>query len=103
MRYTKESRGDCLAVAFEGELDLAAAPQVRQVLLDSLEAGQDLLVDLASVTFIDSSGLACLVEALREARDRTVGLALANVSAPVLQVLRLTRLEQVFEIRSDGG
>ena len=49
-------------IELEGEVDLSCSPEARKEILDVLKAGQHLLVDLSAVTYIDSSGVASLVE-----------------------------------------
>lgn len=58
----------------------------------------DFVVDLSGVTYIDSSGIASLVEALQETRRRGTHLALAAVSGSALRVFELARLDRVFSI-----
>ena len=55
-------------------------------------------VDLAGVTYIDSSGVASLVEAFQAARKRRTGFALVSVGSAALRVLQLARLDKVFTI-----
>jgi anti-sigma B factor antagonist len=57
-------------------------------------------VDLSGVEYIDSSGVASLVEALQQAKARGQSLALASVSASALRVLELARLDKVFTIHA---
>jgi len=95
-----ESEGR-LIVALEGEIDLEHAGAVRRVLLDSLKKGLDVLVDLSKVTYIDSSGIASLVEGLQVAKKQKSGLALVSVSVRVRRVLELARLDKVFLIHAD--
>jgi anti-sigma B factor antagonist len=90
-----------LIVALEGEIDLEQAGAVRRALLDSLKKGRDVLVDLSQVTYIDSSGIASLVEGLQVAKKQKSGLALVAVSQRVRRVLELARLDKVFQIHAD--
>ena len=90
-----------LLIRLEGDIDLEHSSGVRQLLLDSVTQGKDVLVDLASVTYIDSSGVASLVEALQSAKKHGNGLGLVSVSTRALRVLELARLDQVFTIHSD--
>lgn len=53
---------------------------------------------MASVSYIDSSGIATLVEGLQQSRSQDRMLALASISNSVTQVLQLTRLDEVFTI-----
>jgi anti-sigma B factor antagonist len=90
-----------LIVALEGEIDLEQAGAVRRALLDSLKKGRNVLVDLSQVTYIDSSGIASLVEGLQVARKQKSELALVAVSQRVRRVLELARLDKVFQIHPD--
>ena len=56
------------------------------------------IIDLASVDFMDSSGLVPLVNALKTARTNGCRLVLCNVRTPVRLVLELTQLDSFFEI-----
>jgi anti-sigma B factor antagonist len=90
-----------LIVALEGEIDLEQAGAVRRALLDSLKKGRNILVDLSKVTYIDSSGIASLVEGLQVAKKQKSELALVAVSQRVRRVLELARLDKVFQIHAD--
>ena len=86
-------------VAFHGELDAAAAPDLDARLNEVLEAtGGALLIDLCGCTFIDSLGIAALVRGSREmlAQDRAVALAVA--SPQVRRTLSLTGVEAILQI-----
>ncbi|PCI41699.1 MAG: anti-anti-sigma factor [Rhodospirillaceae bacterium] len=85
-------------VAVSGEVDLSTSPQVRDALLDCILGGSSVVVDLSQVAYIDSSGVASLVEAFQNAKSRGQGFALANVGETPLRVLQLARLDQVFVI-----
>jgi anti-sigma B factor antagonist len=90
-----------LIVALDGEVDLSRAPETRRLLLDCVARGQEILVDLSGVTYIDSSGIASLVEALQEAGKKGIGLGLVAVSDDARKVFELARLDKVFTIHSD--
>ena len=79
----REMQGS-LVVALSGEIDLDRAPGVRRLLLDCVKRRQDVLVDLSEVTYIDSSGIASLVEALQWANRRGTELLLVAVSPAAL-------------------
>ena len=85
-------------VAFEGDVDLESSPEARRILLDCLGRASSLLVDLSAVTYIDSSGVASLVESFQSARKTGRNFALVAVSGSVLSVLQLSRLDTVFTI-----
>jgi anti-sigma B factor antagonist len=96
-------QGKTLVVALDGEVDLSRAPEVRSLLLDCVARGRDVLVDLSRVSYIDSSGIASLVEALQTATRNAVRLGLVSVSTEALRVFELARLDKVFTIYPDLG
>lgn len=82
-----------------GDLDLASAPGLRELLLGLLRPGASRLVlDLARVTFCDASGLAVLVGASHRARVLGGFLRLAAVSPPTDRVLHITGLHRHLSI-----
>jgi anti-sigma B factor antagonist len=95
----REERG-ILVVSFQGEVDLEYSPKARRILLDSVEQGRDVLVDLSDVSYIDSSGVANLVEAFQLSRQKGKGFALVSVNPAALRVLQLARLDKVFTIHA---
>ncbi|TVR95733.1 MAG: anti-sigma factor antagonist [Rhodospirillales bacterium] len=87
-----------VVVALEGDVDLQSSPEARRVLLDAVAHGGAVVVDLSKVGYIDSSGIASLVEALQKARQGGSRLVLAAVSDAAMRVLQLARLDRVFVI-----
>ena len=87
-----------LVVSFEGEVDLEHSPKAREVLLDAVGKKRDVFVDLAGVSYIDSSGVASLVEAFQLARQKDSTFALVSVNPSAMRVLALARLDRVFTI-----
>lgn len=89
-------------VRVTGEIDLFTAPKLREQLLTAAGEGEppDLLVDLTQVTFMDSTGLGVLIGALRRSNERDGHMALACAQGPVLRVIELTRLNEVFSLFS---
>jgi len=83
-------------VAFSGEIDLESSPAAREILLKCFELTSNVIVDLSGVTYIDSSGVASLVEALQAAKKNGSRFALAATSEPTRRVLELARLDKVF-------
>lgn len=79
-----------------GEIDLQFSPRLREGILASLKSGKPLLVDLEEVSYIDSSGIASLVEGFQTAKSASLPFGLLKVSQTARQVLTLTRLDKVF-------
>ena len=93
----KEERGS-VVISFSGEVDLEHSPKAREILLDQVGRRRRVLVDLSGVDYIDSSGIASLVEAFQKAKKTGVGFALAAPNPAALRVLELARLDRVFRI-----
>ncbi|WP_246131033.1 STAS domain-containing protein [Cellulomonas aerilata] len=90
---------DRVVIALAGEIDIANAGYLRAELAYLLEAGQtDVVVDLTHVVSISSSGLGVLVGALKRLRSVGGRLVLVAASDSLLRILRITRLNQVFEV-----
>lgn len=93
----KEEQG-ALVVAFEGDVDMKTSPDARKVLLDCVGKRQPVLVDLSGVNYIDSSGVASLVESYQVARKSGQPFVLVSLSDGALRVLSLARMDKVFTI-----
>ncbi len=94
---TRIERG-IIIVDVVGQIDLGSSPALRKTLLESLNGAKSVAINLSAVKYIDSSGIASLVEVLRAARNTNKRLVLFGLTGAVLQVLQLTRLTGVFEI-----
>jgi anti-sigma B factor antagonist len=91
--------GDRVQIAVSGEVDLYTSPELRSAILEAVEtADSEVVVDLAGVKYMDSSGVATLVEGLRSAHQHDKIFKLVAPSPQVTKVLELTRLDSVFEI-----
>ena len=98
MNITVSDLDGAALVRLDGEVDLSGSPRLRKALLELAFARRDVVVDLSAVTYIDSSGIAALVEAYQGTRDGTTRLVLAAPSLPVMRVLGLARLDRVFTL-----
>ena len=100
MEHHVREQGGLQIVAFEGDVDLENSPAARAVLLEAVERGSGVLVDLSGVGYMDSSGVASLVEAYQESKKRGARFALVAVNPPALRVLELARLDRVFTVHA---
>jgi len=94
---TRQQPGTTI-VDVSGDIDMGSSPGLRKLLLDSLKSASRVVVNLGEVRYIDSSGIASLVEVLMKARDSRKRLVLFGLNKTVQEVLQLTRLTTVFEI-----
>ena len=93
------SHGEELTVTVKGEIDIATAPILRSA-LEELCADRDVLVDVANVSFIDSSGLNVLVVQVMSRRDAGGSLHIRNSSVGMRRVLEIAGLTGLLE--TDG-
>ena len=82
------------------DIDLAHSPALRKVLLGEIKEKhtRKVFLNLKSVRYIDSSGIASLVEGLKAARDQSARMILYALSPAVREVMELSRLQRIFEI-----
>jgi len=79
-----------------------SSPGLRDKLVPMFEKGlKGIIVNLAKVSFMDSSGIATLVEGLQWSKKDGSGFILSGLGTNVLNALSLTKLENVFTIASD--
>jgi len=90
-------------VTLADRLDAHSAPEFRSVLKERLDrAANNVLVDLSAVHFVDSAGLAALVNTMKHARGQGGDLTLVRPrSDDAFRVFQLTRFDKVFTICGD--
>ncbi len=94
---TEEADGMRL-VRVTGEVDMSWSQDLRREILDALSKGPAVGVDLSAVSYMDSSGIAALVEGFQQSRAVKKRFALIAPSDSVRSVLELARLDRVFPI-----
>ena len=88
-------------VELGGRFDAHEVPEVRKQLENARSSGNGrVVVNLLGVNFIDSSGLASLVQGMKHCREAGGDLYLSNLRQPVRIIFELTRLDRAFEIYS---
>jgi anti-sigma B factor antagonist len=99
-----EDRDGLVHVALMGELDLSTVAKVQEE-LRKIEAGAPptLVVDLSRLTFLDSTGLRCIVTADERAREAGRRVVIVRGPDPVQRVFAITRLEERLEMVDDAA
>jgi anti-sigma B factor antagonist len=99
VEVTTRQEGGFTIVAVSGEVDLYSSPRMREAILAGVSRKNPrVIVDLTKVSYMDSSGIATLVEALQLTRKHSGRLVVAGLSERVREVFELARLESVFEL-----
>ena len=90
---------DAVAVDISGDVDLHRSPALRETLAKLIDANPARLVlNLSEVGYMDSSGVATLVEALQRIQRKQGRLLLHSLSPRVQSIFEIARLESIFEI-----
>jgi anti-sigma B factor antagonist len=99
----ERSRVDgCELLAVEGELDIATAPRMISALNDAFaDLARPLVVDLSSVDFMDSTGLALLINAHRRVTRRGQGFAIVCPGGPISRVFEVTDMVESLRVCPD--
>ncbi|MFU2209610.1 STAS domain-containing protein [Solidesulfovibrio sp. C21] len=84
-------------IVFSGEIDFSVTPTVRERLLELVgKTGKDIELDLADLTYIDSSGLALLLELRKQLAETGRSVAIRSISPQVRKLFNLTQLSDLF-------
>jgi anti-sigma B factor antagonist len=103
LKISERSVGEATIVDIVGNIDLSSSPELRKVLLRELKEKRTarVIVNMTEVRYIDSSGVASLVEGLKASRDTGLRFALVGLSKGAREVLQLSRLIKIFEIHDN--
>ena len=83
-----------------GNIDMSNSPEMRKALLDEIRAkrASRVVLNLSSVEYIDSSGVASLIEGLKASREAGQRFVLFGLNETAREVLKISRLLKLFEI-----
>jgi anti-sigma B factor antagonist len=96
-----DSRSPYTILTVKGEVDVYSAPRLREKLVELVSEGhRQIVADLESVAFLDSTGLGVLVGGLKRLRSNDGDLQLVCSQPRILKVFEITGLTTVFRISS---
>ncbi len=96
---TSKVEGNRHIISVKGEIDLYSSTMLREYIFTTIKQQPHILiVDLDAVRYVDSSGIATLVEALQRTNTSDTKFKVAGLSKNVLEVFELLKLEKVFDI-----
>jgi len=94
-----EKEKDVVVVTVEGDLDSSSAPDLRAKFEELIRQRENqYVIDLTGVPFMDSSGIAALVNLFKRVRIGAGDVKLCGLQEEVKKVFKLTRLDRVFDI-----
>jgi len=95
----RKETGGVVVVAVDGQLIVGNRQELKQQILDALEAGdRRFLIDFTRTGYIDSSGLGVLVSLSKKIRDQGGDLRLAGLNEDLKTLFELTKLDTLFAI-----
>ena len=99
MQWRERTTDGVVILELSGEIDLQHSPEIRRVLqARAAQRTPALLLDFTLVTYIDSSGLATLIEYFQNSRPYTGKIVVAGLNRRVRNIFELVRLHEVFPI-----
>ncbi|MEX0755456.1 MAG: STAS domain-containing protein [Actinomycetota bacterium] len=102
LKIDSKTEGARTVITLAGEVDLSTAPALRERLAGLIDGGAtSLVVDLRQVTFMDSTGLGVLMGAHLRIHEQDGELRLVASEGPVLRVLTLAKLTDLFPVSAD--
>ena len=94
---------DCRMIDASGEIDMESSPELLRLIKDGLTNLACVKINLKSVTYVDSSGIAVLIQGFKFARKESARFVLVDTSAQVMSVIELSQLKSFFEFEESGG
>ena len=94
----KPSETSCI-LEVEGEVDVYTSPQLKQVIVEHADSGvKHLIINLAKVEYLDSTGLGVLIGGLKRLREVEGNMALVGPGMRILRIFEITGLDKIFDI-----
>ncbi len=99
MNIRFDNKGDLIVCYMEGEIDINTAPSIKKSFEKVLQKqAKKVIINFKGVTYIDSSGLATLVEILKNMKQYGGRLRLTNLTSKIKSLFEITKLDRLFEI-----
>ncbi len=99
MKISQEQKNDVVICKIEGEINLNTSPELRKIFEELINKNvKKVLVDFSQVGYIDSSGLATLIELFQRLKKISGKLRICDMQEKVKNVFEITKLHKLFEI-----
>lgn len=100
MSYSKKTVNDVLIIDINGDVDLENSDSLREQVSIALDENTKVSVDMNEVTYIDSSGIAALIESKQKAEESSKEFKILRPSESVSSVLKMAKLDTFFVIEN---
>jgi anti-sigma B factor antagonist len=100
MEISVKEDGPAAVIKITGDIDLYSSPNVRQAILECVKKAhaEKIVVDMSAVGYIDSSGVASLIEGLQLSKQKNKNFIIFGLTARARAVIELARLDKIFKI-----
>ncbi len=102
MKIVNSIKGDCSICDVDGEINLNTSPELRKSFDDLVKSKvKKVIIDFSKVPYIDSSGLATLIELFQRLKKSNANLRICSLSEKVKNIFEITKLHKLFDICDD--
>ncbi len=105
--FKPEIKNDFYIIRVEGQdasIDINNVSELKKLLKEGIEQGyKKIIVDFKNISYIDSSGLGCLMDSMKELKNKGGELGILSISSDVLEVFTATKIGQFFKYYKSIG
>ncbi|MCF7874127.1 MAG: STAS domain-containing protein [Candidatus Omnitrophica bacterium] len=99
MKINEEKKEDIIIASISGEINIDTSPELRKAFDQYTDQGiKKVIIDCQNLAYIDSSGLATLIELLQRLKKENGELKICNLAEKVKSVFEVTKLDKLFDI-----
>jgi anti-sigma B factor antagonist len=100
MSFIEKKEDDILIINVNGDVDLENSDSLREQVSAALESNSAVSVNMSEVSYIDSSGIAALIESRQKAEEANKSFKIQKPSEAVISVLKMAKLDTFFVIEN---
>ncbi|WP_440656201.1 STAS domain-containing protein [Candidatus Pelagibacter sp. HIMB1509] len=100
MSFIEKKEDDILIINVNGDVDLENSDSLREQVSTALESNSAVSVNMSEVSYIDSSGIAALIESRQKAEEANKSFKIQKPSEAVISVLKMAKLDTFFVIEN---
>jgi anti-sigma B factor antagonist len=100
MSFIEKKEDDILIINVNGDVDLENSDSLREQVSAALESNSAVSVNMSEVSYIDSSGIAALIESRQKAEEANKNFKIQKPSEAVISVLKMAKLDTFFVIEN---
>ncbi len=98
MEFASRMEDEVKVISISGNLESSCVSQFKDLFFNEIEGNERIVLDFSKLDYLDSSGLAALVNVYKNLNVRNARMVMCGLSEGILRVIELTKLDKVFEI-----